>query len=201
MYFVLYFFLHVAQSQNFEFHLYSGQVLSGTIVQASQNCALLKVPGEYKPLYRSTISSIHPIQSTTLQTSQRTDSEIIPSPKDMIAFSEEEFYKIFVEQKYQISDDIPSQGIAYTTILSSSLPFFLLKEKKSAFGYLIFEIFIGTTSVWLLQKQQKGVFFSGILSILAVRYWVGKTTYKKLHQKHRRYEQIQSLFKMYCSSQ
>ena len=191
--FLLFLFAHTVQAQHFVFHLYSGQILSGKVIQTSSSCALIQTDGEYKPLHKGTISRIYP---SHLEKIKNTISE-----EDAVIITESEMNDIFIAQNYRMSEPFPSQRVAYTAIISSSLPFFLQRERKIAMGYVLFELTMTSISLWLLQKQQRGVFLSGMITMGAVRYWVGSTTYKTLHQNDVYYNQIQTFFEKYCRSE
>ena len=185
MWLFLYFSLHISFAEEFDFFLYSGQVISGQIIHASDQCTLIKSSNSYKAVYRNSIQKIHVGTDGIKSSKAVTDTHQLTQ-------------RIFVDQQYQIVPPPFTSQIAYSSILSSAIPYVISKDPQKARTYFIFELSVGTLSYILLQYSQKGAFISGLLSLVALRYWVGQTTYKKYTHLQKQYESSTSMFQNFC---
>lgn len=181
MWYILIFFIQMVYADSFEFTLHSGQKISGKLMMSSSNCALIKSNSHYKAIHRNTIIDLSTINNSL------SSSDILISD-------------IFENNKYQSIDKGRDPQIAYTSIISSGLPYFILDERRKAIGYFIFEGVIGSLGLGLLIINQKGVFLSSMLSIFAIRYWVGSTTYKTQKGLNLQYNDVMYHFENYCQN-
>ena len=149
MWSIFVFSLQLVYAGGFEFTLHSGQKISGQVMMASSDCALIKSNNHYKAIHRKTIVDL------SLHHSLHSEDILISD--------------VFENETYQFLDKGRNPKIAYTSIISSGLPYFILDERKKAIGYFIFEGVLGSLSLVLLISNQKGVFLSSMLSILAIR--------------------------------
>ena len=184
MWYAFIFSLQLVYADSFEFTLHSGQKISGKVMMSSPSCALIKSNNKYKAIYRSAIIDLSSL-SRSLNSAESVD----------ILVSD-----IFENQRYRSIEMGKNPQIAYTAIVSSGLPYLILRERRKAFGYVIFEGIIGTLGLVLLIAKQKGVFLSSMLSIFAVRYWVGATTYKTQKGLNHNYNDIVHHFEKYCGT-
>lgn len=181
MWYTFIFSLQLAYADSFEFTLHSGQRISGQILMSSSDCTLIKSNNRYKAIHRNTI-----VDLSTINHSLHSADIVISD--------------IFENKTYQLIDKGRNPKIAYTSIISSGLPYLILDERRKSIGYFIFEGIIGSLGVVLLIINQKGVFLSSMLSILAIRYWVGSTTYKTQKGLNNQYNDIMHHFEKYCQS-
>ena len=181
MWYIFIFSLQLVYAGNFDFTLHSGQKISGKIMMSSSDCALIKSNNVYKAIHRNTIvdlsSASHPLESADILMSD-----------------------LFEKNKYQLTEKGRNPQIAYTSVISSGLPYVVLNERRKAIGYFVFEGLLGGLGVVLLITNQKGVFLSSMLSIIAIRYWVGSTTYKTQKGLNLQYNDIVYHFEKYCQN-
>ena len=171
----------MAYADSFEFTLHSGQKISGQLMMSSSNCALIKSNSHYKAIHRNTIIDLSAINNSL------SSSDILISD-------------IFDNSRYHLINKGKDPQIAYTSVISSGLPYFILDERRKAIGYFIFEGIVGGLGFGLLMINQKGVFLSSMLSILAIRYWVGSTTYKTQKGLNLQYNDVMYHFENYCQN-
>ena len=180
MWYVFIFSLQLVYADSFEFTLHSGQTISGQIVMSSSDCALIKRNNIYKAIHRNTIVGLS-------------------STKNVLGSTDILISDVFENQEYQLIETGRNPRIAYTSLISSGLPYLILDERRKSIGYFAFEGIVGGLGLALLITNQKGAFLSSMLSIFAIRYWVGSTTYKTQKGLNRQYNDIMHHFETYCS--